>query len=456
MKHKRLLPLIVATATAAGSMGLVATMASTASASGSVHLTYALWDANEEIGYKQSIAVFEKNHPNITVSVEQIPYSAYQTKLQEEFASGSGPDIFWINTPWLSTWIKDGFLVNLAPDIQKANINMKQYIPSLVALHTYKGAIYGLPKDWDTIGIYYNENYMKAHGLTPPTNWTWNPTNGGTFLKFLEEATVDTSGNNATSPKFDSSKIATYGMEMDNAFQTGFGSFWQMDGCHVIPAAWASSTSFNTPACYQTTQFIRNLMYKYHVLVPGSELGANGESPSGQDLNLFAAGKIAMYLEGDWNTSPAWKAIGTKFKIGVVPLPAGPDGRWSVFNGLIDGVNKNTPNFQATWQLEQWLGSAASQKIMGQGGYIWPAIPSLDSLFVKAWAAKGIPMTPFSEEAVGNVVDWPNTPGMNQALTDMGTAMGPIWLSGGSLSNTESALKSAYAAANHDLQAAGA
>ena len=249
MKHKRLLPLIVATATAAGSMGLVATMASTASASGPVHLTYALWDANEEIGYKQSIAVFEKSHPNITVSVEQIPYAAYQTKLQEEFASGSGPDIFWINTPWLSTWIKDGFLVNLAPDIKKAGINMKQYIPSLVALHTYKGAIYGIPKDWDTIGIYYNENYMKAHGLTPPTNWTWNPTNGGTFLKFLEEATVDTSGNNATSPKFDSSKIATYGMEMDNAFQTGFGSFWQMDGCHVIPAAWASSTSFNTPAC---------------------------------------------------------------------------------------------------------------------------------------------------------------------------------------------------------------
>ena len=154
---------------------------------------------------------------------------------------------------------------------------------------------------------------------------------------------------------------------MDNAFQTGCGSFWQMDGCHVIPAAWASSTSFNTPACDQTTQFINNLMYKYHVLVPGSELGSNGESPSGQDLNLFAAGKIAMYLEGDWNTDPAWKAIGTKFKIGVVPLPAGPDGRWSVFNGLIDGINVHTPHFQEAWELEQWLGSAASQKIMGWG-----------------------------------------------------------------------------------------
>ena len=133
MKVRRLMPLAIAATTLTSSMGLVTAMESTAHASGTAHLTYTLWDPNEEVGYKKSIAVFEKSHPNITVSVEQIPYSAYQTKLQEEFASGSGPDLFWINTPWLSTWIKDGFLVNLAPDIKKANINMNQYIPSLVA-----------------------------------------------------------------------------------------------------------------------------------------------------------------------------------------------------------------------------------------------------------------------------------------------------------------------------------
>ena len=71
----------------------------------------------------------------------------------------------------------------------------------------------------------------------------------------------------------------------------------------MITAAWASSTAFNTPACAQTTQFINDLMYKYHVLVPGSELGSNGTSPSGQDKSLFESGKIAMELEGDWNTT---------------------------------------------------------------------------------------------------------------------------------------------------------
>ena len=455
MKYKKMGAVLTAAVTA-GSLGLTGTVASPAGASSVVHLSYTLWDPHEEIGYEQSIKVFESMHPNISVSITQIPYSSYQTKLQEEFSSGTGPDLFWINTPWLSTWIKDGYLVNIMPYIKKWGVNLSIYYSSLVSLHEYKGALYGLPKDWDTIALLVNENYMAAHHLSFPSNWNWNPTNGGTFLKFMEEATIDTHGNNATSSKFDSGSIATYGGEMDNSAQTGFENWWQMDGCHIIQAAWASKVSFNTPACDQATQFIRDLMYQYHVYAPGTLLGSDGEAPSGQDQALFAAGKIATLQAGDWELTPVAQLVGKKFKIGVEELPAGPDGTWSVFNGLIDGVNVHSQHMAQALELEQWLGSAASQKIMGEGGYIWPAIKSLDPLFAQAWQKAGIDIEPYLTEAHGNVVDWPNTPGMNQGLTDMGSDMGSIWLGGGSLASTTSALQGAYAAANHDLQAAGA
>jgi multiple sugar transport system substrate-binding protein len=441
---------------ACSSSGPSTSSGNSGNSSAKVHLTYALWDPNEEVGYKQSIAVFEQSHPNITVSVVQIPYPEYQEKLQEEFTSGTGPDIFWVNTPWLSTWIKDGLMVNLAPDIAKAHINMSQYIPSLVSLHTYQGAIYGLPKDWDTIAVYYNENYFAAHHIPVPTSWSWNLTNGGSFLHTLELATIDTNGVNATSPSFNPSTVATYGAEMDNAMQTGWGSFLAEDGVYTIPSAFASATSFNTPAADQVFQWIRNLMYKYHVLVPGSELGSNATDPSSENNALFAAGKIAMQIGGDWETTGTYADVGGKFKIGVIPLPAGPDGTWSVFNGLIDAINPHTPNFQAAWELEQWLGSAASQKIMGEGGYIWPAIPSLDPLFASYWAAKGVSMSGFLSESKGNLTDWPNTPGMNQGLTDMQRDMGPIWLGPGTLAQTSAAIATAASDANHDLQVAGA
>src|SRR5215468_9427763 len=34
------------------------------------------------------------------------------------------------------------------------------------------------------------------------------------------------------------------------------------------------------------------------------------------------------------------------------------------------------------WELEQWLGSPQSEAILGSGGYIWPAITSLDPHFL--------------------------------------------------------------------------
>jgi multiple sugar transport system substrate-binding protein len=457
VRAKRFFLVCAAGALITGGMAACSSSSSPSNSNSSkhVHLTYALWDPNEEVGYKKSIAVFEKAHPNITVSVVQIPYPNYQEKLQAEFTSGSGPDIFWVNTPWLSTWIKDGLLVNLAPDIHKAHINMSQYIPSLVALHTYQGAIYGLPKDWDTIAVYYNENYFAEHHIPVPTSWSWNTTDGGSFLHTLELATIDKNGVNATSPSFNPSQVATYGAEMDNAMQTGWGSFLAEDGIFTIPKAFASSVSFNTSKADQIFQFIRNLMYKWHVMIPGSELGSNATDPSSENNALFAQGKIAMQIGGDWETTGTYADVGGKFKIGVIPLPAGPDGTWSVFNGLIDAINPHTPNFPAAWELEQWLGSAASQKIMGAGGYIWPAIPSLDPLFESYWASKGVSMSGFLAESKGNLTNWPNTPGMNQALTDMQRDMGPIWLGPGTLAQTSANVATAASDANHDLAAAG-
>jgi multiple sugar transport system substrate-binding protein len=457
VRAKRFLLVCAAGALITGGMAACSSSSSPSNSNSSkhVHLTYALWDPNEEVGYKKSIAVFEKAHPNITVSVVQIPYPNYQEKLQAEFTSGSGPDIFWVNTPWLSTWIKDGLLVNLAPDIHRAHINMSQYIPSLVALHTYQGAIYGLPKDWDTIAVYYNENYFAEHHIPVPTSWSWNTTDGGSFLHTLELATIDKNGVNATSPSFNPSQVATYGAEMDNAMQTGWGSFLAEDGIFTIPKAFASSVSFNTPKADQVFQFIRNLMYKWHVMIPGSELGSNATDPSSENNALFAQGKIAMQIGGDWETTGTYADVGGKFKIGVIPLPAGPDGTWSVFNGLIDAINPHTPNFPAAWELEQWLGSAASQKVMGTGGYIWPAIPSLDPLFESYWASKGVSMSGFLAESKGNLTNWPNTPGMNQALTDMQRDMGPIWLGPGTLAQTSANVATAASDANHDLAAAG-
>jgi multiple sugar transport system substrate-binding protein len=418
--------------------------------SGKINLTYAQWQTAETPGYQKSIDVFEKAHPNIHVTIETFPYPNYQPKLTTEFSSGAGPDVYWVNTPMIASWLKDGVMENLTAKIRAAHINLSQYLPTLVSLHDFGGKLYGLPKDWDTIAYFYNATYFAQHHIAIPSSLSWNPANGGTWLHFLQELTVDTHGNNALSPSFTPNSVATYAMDDPNEMQWGFEPYLAENGVHLISQPYAKTVSFQSPASVQTFQFLTNLMYKWHVAAPGSALGADAAANNNEDQQLFAKGKVAMIENGDWITSGLPSEV--KFKLGVLPFPAGPDGTWTVLNGLIDSINTHSPHQQAAWELEQWLGSPASQRILGGGGYIWPGIPSLDPLFLRYWQSKGLNMQPFLAESHWHVVYWPVTPGMNQAQLDIANQLAPAYLSG---KNVAAAVAAAARQANGDLATAG-
>ena len=86
---------------------------------------------------------------------------------------------------------------DLTSKIRSAHIDLNRYLPSLVQLHTFDGHVYGLPKDWDTIAYFYNIDYFQQHNITIPSNLTWDPVTGGTWLTFLRSITYDTSGRSA-------------------------------------------------------------------------------------------------------------------------------------------------------------------------------------------------------------------------------------------------------------------
>ena len=397
---------------------------STGSSNGKVTLTYALWDPHEQIGYQTSINEFEKMHPDIKVNIENVPYGSYEQKITAEFITGQAPDLFWVNTPWLGTFVKDGILTNIAPKIRAAHINMSQYYPALVKLHSRNGAIYGLPKDWDTIALYYNKNYFKKIGLTVPSNLSWQPNGTGSFVTFLKKATTDSGGHNALSPQFNPKSVATYALGVYNDPQSGWGNYVAELGGKIIPHPYAPETSITTPAFQQGMSFLTDDLTNDHVIVPGAESGPNANGNN--LLTLFTQGKVAMWEAGDWNTTTVKGTV--SFPVGVTTLPIGPDGRVSMFNGLIDGLNSHTKYPRQAWELEQWLGSPRSEAILGSGGYVWPGIKSLDPLFQRYWAKQGIDMSAFLTEAHGKVTGFPVSSGMGAALTQIANDLGPAWL----------------------------
>jgi multiple sugar transport system substrate-binding protein len=389
-----------------------------------VNLTYALWDGYEQIGYQKSVDEFTRAHPNISVTIQQIPYSSFEPKITSAYISGNAPDLFWVNTPFLANWIVQGLAADVTDRIKADNIDLSIYYPSLVELHRRNGRLYGLPKDWDTITFYYNKNFFKKIGVQPPGELSWNPHDGGSFLTFLKQLSIDGNGKKASEPGFDPSDIKTYALGVGNDPQSGYGSFLPDNGGNIIPHPYADHIILDSPENQQTFNFLLNTLADEHVLVPPQQMGPNGDGSNSQVL--FAQGRISLYMAGDWNTS-SLSQLGTGFEIGTIRLPAGPQGNYSVFNGLTDVINTDTPHPDETWELAKWLGGERSQAIMGSGGYIWPAIKKLDPLFLNYWRKKNVDVAAFLDAAQGKTVLWPVALGMGEAVTDFATELGPMF-----------------------------
>ena len=164
----------------------------------------------------------------------------------------------------------------------------------------------------------------------------------------------------------------------------------------------------------------------YALWDPHEQVGYQQSINEFEKLHPDIKGQVAMWEEGDWNTLSVKSSV--TFPVGVATLPIGPQARGSVFNGLIDGLNSHTPYPKQAWELEQWLGSPQSQAILGSGGYVWPAIKSLDPLFLQYWKKQGIDMSAFLTEAHGKVVSFPVSPASEMRSPRSSTISGrPGW-----------------------------
>jgi multiple sugar transport system substrate-binding protein len=431
MKRRQFLQLAGAGAGALALSGCSAAGRGAKGGGAPVELTYALWDANQQIGLTKSIGEFMNRNPNIHVTIQQVPYNSYQQKLTEQYISGNAPDVFWVNTPWLADWGRGGVLTDIAPKVKAAGIDMSRYYPALVKLHTDGDHLWGLPKDWDTICFFYNATHLAKCGFTKaPTDLTWNPQDGGSYLHFLKQITLDTKGRNALDPGFDPHNVKIYATAAPNSYQDTFGNYMAQNGGAMLPEPYATKSVLDSPQNLQMFTFITEMLQGAHVAVPGAQTGPNGDDTNTE--TLFASEQMALWMTGDWNTLTASQLSG--FRIGVMPMPAGPKGRASVFNGLIDAVVSNTPHPEEAWQLAQWLGGPESQSIMASGGYVWSAIESLDPKFLSFWKKKGLDMSWFLDAAHGRTVNFPVATGMQEGLTNITTALGPAFLGQESMS----------------------
>ncbi len=371
--------------------------ATSAPAASGVTIRYGLWDANQQPAYQACADKFQAANPGITVKMEQLGWDDYWNGVQTGMVGGTAPDVFTNHLAKYPEFAAKEQLLDIEPLIQRDSVDLGAYIPGLADLWARDGKRFGLPKDWDTVAIVYNADMLEKAGVDPASlkDLTWNAQDGGSFGELVKKLTLDDQGRNALDAAFDKTKVVQYGFIPQGAGgfsgQTQWSMFAASNGFKFTDGPWTTKYYYDDPKLAETVQWYANLALVDGVAPPLSDISSLGAG------TLFQSGKGALTTDGSWTIGDYLK--NSEFTVGFAPLPAGPEGRKSMFNGLADSIWVGTKYPEESWK---WLKYAASKEcadIVGGFGVVFPAQQSgVDAALAKR-KADGVDVTAFTDQA---------------------------------------------------------
>ncbi|MBL8058676.1 MAG: ABC transporter substrate-binding protein [Anaerolineales bacterium] len=307
----------------------------------------------ESLLYKFSVA-----NPDIIVKYEPIT-GDYKQALLTAIASGTEPDVFYMDVAWWQELAKNEVLLPLDDLMAGTGTQKADFIPALLDAFTFDGKVYGIPKDFNTLGLFYNKDLFAKAGLAEPTDsWTWDD------LKAAAEKLTDTS--NQDLPVYGLGVPADGGRFPIFAFQNG-GALMNAD---------YTDTTLDSEPVLGAADFYTGFKADGSGALPGDV----GEGWQG---TAFGKGQFAMVYEGGW-LIPYLRDQFPSTKYGVVLPPAGPGGKGNLIFTVAWGLTQNTKNPDAAWKVVEFLTNAASQQQVLESGFALPTRVALkDSDYLK-------------------------------------------------------------------------
>ncbi|WP_369055720.1 ABC transporter substrate-binding protein [Kineococcus terrestris] len=361
-------------------------------------VTYWMWEAAQLPAYQQCATDFEALNPDIDVLIEQFGWDDYWNKLFTGFVANSAPDVFVNHTSRYGEFAERGLLVPIDEQVEEAGIDLDAYVEGSADLWVgADGKRYGLPKDFDTIGLYYNREMTQEAGITEEEmeTLTWNPQDGGTYEDVIARLTVDQNGVRGDEPGFDRDRVATYGLGLNSsgAFygQTEWSYLVMTTGWWYMDApAWGTEFNYDDPRFQETIAWWRGLIEKgYMPPLAFTEGGSMDQQ--------MQAGRYAMATEGSWTVGTYGNLQGVD--LALAPTPIGPSGERSAMqNSLADSIFTSSQVKGAAWEWVRYLASEECQSVVADAGVVMPALRSTTEASKESLSRTGLDVTAYTDQ----------------------------------------------------------
>lgn len=291
------------------------------------------------------IAEFNKEFPKIKVQKEVIT-NDYNQAMQTRIASKTDPDVFYLDVSLAPAYMEKA----TAPiDEYLDKEDLKDFNENLLKGFQKDGKTYGLPKDYNSLAIFYNQEMLDKAGVKPPTTWAE-----------LEEASkkLTKDGVKALALADDSARFVPF------IFQAG-GKV--MDGEKI---------AFNTPEAAKALDF-------YYSFVKNGQAADPKSLGEGWNGDALAHKKVAMVIEGGWMI-PFMKESAPDVKYGISALPKGEQTGNLAFT-VAYAMSKNTKNPKQSAELIKFLTGKKAQEMTADSGLAIPTRKSMADVYTSKY-----------------------------------------------------------------------
>ncbi|GGJ03754.1 sugar ABC transporter substrate-binding lipoprotein [Alicyclobacillus cellulosilyticus] len=301
-----------------------------------VTINFAMWGpVNPKYNF---ITAFEHKYPNIHVNLTEIPETNYSQKLNTMVMTNTAPDVMLVWEADIRRFAQNGYIDKLDSYIKNdKSLQPSNFLPAFRQLDQLNGGTYGLPWCYATHLLFYNVDMFKKAGVKfPNANWTWQDyENAAKKLTIVKNGqTVQWGSAPIGFPGVWYSLIGSAGDQIVNSkgqLVIGNGAIRAME--------WQNKLTNQLKVEPQ----------------PAAKNSA---------VDLFAAGKAAMILNGSWMISQ-YNSI-KNFKWDIAPLPHDKV-KYDDLHTAFFTIYSKSAHKDAAWKFIQFCMSPEGQKLIEEG-----------------------------------------------------------------------------------------
>lgn len=305
------------------------------------------WGGNptEQRLLRQVLDNFESQHPDIQVKLETIA-DQYMDVIKTRLIGDAAPDVFYLDAleaPFLmASEVLEPLNSYITPDF-----DLTDFEANLLLSFQRQDQIFGLPKDYSTLALFYNTRSLAEVGLTrPPTTWD-------ELIIAAQQLTLD---------RHQDGSIDQFGLGITPELARMAYMLRAFGGQVVNEQGYATFAS--EAALQGITPSVRQYRVDRTAARP-VDVGTNS------GIEMFGQGKAAMVIEGCW-AIPFFQDTFPELNYATAEVPRLNDQPGTMVYTVAYVMNRQSHHKAAAWELIRYLTGKQGMEQWTSTGYALP------------------------------------------------------------------------------------